>query len=167
LNQGRRLEQGERRLGLSEEKFDFSREEKNELSDKQVETLTQYDFAIDSVDRIRELIPGITTGPITSRVNALKQYLDTSPTAYNELRSETIDSLSQYIKSISGAQVSDKEREFLERAFPNINDAPKVFLDKLNQLENRVRQRRFRFVKNVSNFQGKSVLQECPKTWEM
>lgn len=52
-------------------------------------------------------------------------------TAFNQFRQVTNESFNLYVKRITGAQMSEVEVVRLRGAFPNLNDAPQVFMDKL------------------------------------
>lgn len=52
-------------------------------------------------------------------------------TAFNQFRQQTNESFNLYVKRITGAQMSEVEVVRLRGAFPNLNDPPQVYQDKL------------------------------------
>lgn len=52
-------------------------------------------------------------------------------TAFNQFRQQTNESFNLYVKRITGAQMSEVEVVRLRGAFPNLNDPPQVYADKL------------------------------------
>jgi hypothetical protein len=60
----------------------------------------------------------------------------------SEFRALVGDQLAAYIKDISGAAASDKERAFLEKNTPTIGDNDETFLRKVNNVIWKVEQMR-------------------------
>ena len=106
-----------------------------ELSDKQVETLNSFDDVLSSIDRISELKENVDTGIVSDQVNSLLELVDKAPANYTELKAETNDSLAKYVKSISGAQVSEQEAIRLGRILPTTADNDETFKAKLKVLK--------------------------------
>jgi len=148
--QKQRLELDRDRLGLMRDieqgrgnrfydNLGFRKEEKNELSDKQVESMSSFG----KVEGLLQDIKGRTAkfksklGPYASKIEAGKSMvpgLQEDPD-FAAFRATVSDQLSQYIKSLSGLTVSDKERQALLTAVPTFEEKYDVFNSKLKAWE--------------------------------
>jgi hypothetical protein len=72
-------------------------------------------------------------------------------------RASTTDTLSQYIKSLSGLTVSDKERESLLQSVPTVNDKYNVYMSKMNELQKRLNRYKNAELEAVKKYQGKKI----------
>jgi hypothetical protein len=111
------------------------------LSDGQLKIVAQYDTGIETLKSLGEMKKGIDTGPLASRKNALAAKVGADDPQVSAFRAAVGDQLSAYIKGLSGAAVSDKERAFLIQNVPKMEDNDQVFeakralvLDRLQRL---------------------------------
>jgi protein-tyrosine-phosphatase len=124
------------KLGLDVEKFGFSKEKEGQLSGKQVDQLKDIIGVEKSLERIEDLRKQFNkTGPLAGRVQTLKQFADAAPEKFTQMKVQTASTLSNYVKSISGAQVTEQEAMRLQAIIPSVNDAPKVFEQKLKEFQ--------------------------------
>lgn len=152
-----RLEQRNREFGLRTEKFEFSKEEKNELSDKQLDTLNSYDALQGLIDKTRLAKSTVDTGPVESAKQSALAVIGQNDPKFAAFKANTVDQISDYIKNKSGAGVSDQERAFLLEAVPNVSDNNDVFKAKLDALQDRLANVRSTFITGVKTQQGKVV----------
>jgi hypothetical protein len=169
--QKQRLELDRDRLGLMRDieqgrgsrfydNLGFRKEEKNELSDKQVESMSS--FA--KVEGLLQDIKGRTAdfksklGPYASKIEAGKSMVPgfQEDPDFAAFRATVSDQLSQYIKSLSGLTVSDKERQALLTAVPTVEDKYDVFNSKLKEMERRLAGYKDAELKSAKEFQGKA-----------
>lgn len=169
--QKQRLELDRERLGLMRDieqgrgsrfydNLGFRKEEKNELSDKQVESMSS--FA--KVEGLLQDIKGRTAdfksklGPYASKIEAGKSMVPgfQEDPDFAAFRATVSDQLSQYIKSLSGLTVSDKERQALLTAVPTVEDKYDVFNSKLKEMERRLAGYKDAELKSAKEFQGKA-----------
>ena len=129
----------EETVKLNAEKFGLDKDKAAALSDKQTEKFFDMDSVLNSVDRIEEFRKSVATGPLAGRVQTFAQLADASPREFNIIKGETTNTLAAYVKSISGAQVSELEAQRLKGIIPDVNDPPNVFEDKLRTFERIVR----------------------------
>lgn len=141
---------------LKEEAAAQRKEEKARLSDKQITDITNLDNALDQMGIIESEKKDINTGPIAGRSNSIAKFFGIDDSKVSGFRSSVGSQLADYIKSISGAAVSDNERKFLLDNMPNMNDSDETFLTKLNIVKARLRQNRDNFVNNIKR-QGKNT----------
>ena len=161
--QAKSLELRERQLGLEERaekrrgkgldlnfaKFGFDKEKAAQLSEKQVGKLQDIVAVEKSIERIDELREEVNTGPLAGRVQNLASWADLSPESFNRMKARTASTLSNYVKSISGAQVTEAEALRLQAVIPDITDAPKVFEDKLKEFKKIVKENKEAFAEAI------------------
>lgn len=139
---------------------DEAREDKlkkeSTLSDKQVTDITAIDNSLDTLATIKGLKSKMDTGKMSAAQNTLAQAIGVDDPNKSAFKSLVQDQLAQYIKSISGAAVSDTERKFLLENLPNVSDNDKTFNAKLEAVQNRLSQSRKRTLENLSK-KGKNV----------
>lgn len=136
VRQQRSLEEREKDRILSQEKFGFQKQKESQLSDKQQNQLQDIIGVEKSLGRIEEIRNQYNkTGPFKGRVNSLLQLADAAPKEFTQLKVQTASTLSNYVKSISGAQVTEQEAARLQAIIPSVNDSPKVFEQKLNEFK--------------------------------
>ena len=76
---------------------------------------------------------------------------------FAKFQSDTTDTLSQYIKGLSGLTVSDRERESLLKSVPNVTDKPQTFRAKLEATRKRLKEYEDKEKEYISRYQGKNV----------
>ena len=83
------------------------------------------------------LKPGVNTGPFITRYGRFAQVMGIKNLSsdFVKLRTSTNSLLANYLKSISGAQVSAEEARRLYAVIPRIEDDDNVFNDKMVQFE--------------------------------
>jgi hypothetical protein len=103
--------------------------------DKAFSATSTFQNASDLIDLLDQ---GVKTGPIAGRVAGGvkgpfgltifpgKQQLGISSQAQNDFIAKSTVFTANFIKAISGVQVSDKERQFLEKALPSITNQERV-----------------------------------------
>jgi hypothetical protein len=148
----------ETRLGkgqaLREGKFALSKDIKNRLSDKEVDDLTKRDDGIRLLDDIDRLLKSNSVkkhlGEWSSRFEEGKKYtpIDRSK-EFVEMQQMVGIQLANYIKSISGAQVSEQEAQRLLKNLPNMKDKPAAFKAKLVQMKKEWSESRKKFLDNI------------------
>lgn len=148
--------QKESRLGSQ---FDFTKEQKDELSDKQVETLTGFDNVLNTLTKIPELKSQVNTGPYASKIEGSKNYIpgmEASPD-FTALQQLSGLNLFDYVKQQSGASYTVPELEALRKNSPNMDDDDKTFNVKLKNFMKVVEDKKQQFKDTASKTQGKRV----------
>lgn len=126
------------------------------LSDGQVKIVAQYDTGLDSLRNIMAQKAAIDTGPAASKRNALAAKVGLDDPTISAFRASVGDSLATYIRSLSGAAVSDRERAFLVQNVPKMEDNDQVFNAKLKTVMDRLE--RLREIEiNLFGAQGKDT----------
>ena len=124
-----------KQLDLNTKKFGLTEKQAGQLSGKQVDQLKDMNNVGLSIDRIEELRQEVNTGPLAGRVQSMAQWADAAPESFNKMKAQTASTLSNYVKSISGAQVAEAEAIRLQAVIPSVNDAPGVFKSKLDEFK--------------------------------
>ena len=136
-------------LELNRDKFGFSKQQASQLSGKQAEKLEDILKVEASVDRIDELRASVATGPLAGRIQTFGQWADLAPESFTKMKSQTTATLADYVKSISGAQVSVEEAKRLQAIIPSVNDAPDVFKAKLEEFTSIVQRNKKAFAESI------------------
>lgn len=168
--QDKRIAQADERLNIQREKetgkqkrFDrsqsFKEEEKQEISDKQTEEITQYDMGNDVLDRIEEQMAASEQflGPYSSRIedkSSLIPGVEKDP-QFVKMQALVGDQLAKYVKTLSGTAVSDEERARLEKNIPMMTDKPGEFKTKLATFRKTLNDAKKRTIGNIEK-QGKN-----------
>jgi hypothetical protein len=124
---------GKREVRLGD-KFEWQKEEKNELSDKQVEQIAGYDQAIQNLEQALniKLNEDIDTGPLTAMFQSMGELVGGGDTNILKIKSYLGETLAQTVRNLSGTAASDREREFIAGiTVPNISDNDEQFKVKL------------------------------------
>lgn len=77
---------------------------------------------------------GVKTGPLAGRTQSLGQILSGTNSDFNKFKAGATAFTSNYIKALSGVQVSDRERQFLMGALPSENKQEQVNKDNIATL---------------------------------
>ena len=133
--QGKSLPFRDRAVTVSETKAQLAADQAQALTPKQIENHAAVRQVKYQIERIRNLKEGVDTGPVAAKYGAFLAMFDRAPKGFSALRVETGSVLANYVKSISGAQVSDKEMDRLMHVIPRLSDQDTEFVDKLNQFE--------------------------------
>jgi len=116
-------------------RFGLDKAKLAQMSGEQVSELQSYNHVLDSIEEMSRLKGKVDTGIISDSVSSLLELFDKQPEGYTELKSASNDSLAKYVKSISGAQVSELEAERLGRIIPTTTDNDETFKKKLKMFK--------------------------------
>lgn len=168
--QEKRIAQADERLDVQREKetgkqkrFErsqtFKEEEKQEISDKQTEDITQYDMGNDVLDRIEDQFAASEEflGPYASRIEdkaSLVPGVEKDP-EFVKMQALVGDQLAKYVKTLSGTAVSDEERARLEKNIPMMTDKPGEFKAKIKIFRDTLNEAKKRTISNIEK-QGKN-----------
>ena len=96
---------------------------------------------LNDIKRLKQLKPGVNTGPIAARLQQFGQVFGIRQASddFIQLRTVSTNLVANYLKSISGAQVSDKEAKRLANVIPRITDDDNEFNAKLKEFERLVK----------------------------
>jgi hypothetical protein len=108
------------------------------LSDGQVKIIAEYDNGLAMLQDIGKAKAGVDTGPVAARRNALAGKFGLDDPNISSFRAMVGDQLASYIRSISGAAASDRERAFLMQNIPKVEDSDAVFEAKLKVVSERL-----------------------------
>lgn len=141
------------------EGFEFTKSQKDELSDKQLQDITSQDNAIKFIDEIRNYKAQnkIETGQLADKRNQAGQLVNIDDPKVSTFRAMVGQQLADYVKSISGAAVSDQERAILEKLVPKMNDSEATFASKLDQLQTKLNKFKENELQMMKKGQGKAV----------
>lgn len=135
---------------------DVAERKRTMLSDGQIKILAQYDTGLDSLKNIMAQKAAIDTGPAASKRNQLASKVGLDDPGVSSFRASVGDSLATYIRSLSGAAVSDRERAFLVQNVPKMEDNDQVFNAKLKTVMDRLE--RLRAIEiDLFGKQGKNI----------
>ena len=150
------------RLGLQKDKegrlvkkTDKAIEKQEELSDKEVEKVTSFDTGENVLSDIENLLKSTdvekTLGPYASRFENAKSALPYTEKNDSFVKMDQLTGmqLAEYVKSISGAQVSEEEAQRLLRNIPSVQDKPKEFKTKLKEFRKLLGMYREKYVSNI------------------
>lgn len=135
---------------LAEKKFGFDKQKAAQLSDSQINKITDLNSTEEAVKEITSLFSDAKTGPIIGRVQSLGQLLDEAPSVFNKLKAEASAARLAYQRATSGLQVNEKEMQLIGSIIPSENDAPNVFKDKLEVFQRIVSQHKKSFAAAIS-----------------
>jgi hypothetical protein len=117
-------------------------EQKNRPKPDEAGDVRKLDVALSTARKILADKGEIDTGPIANVRNLFASKVGLDDADVSEFRALVGDQLAAYIKDISGAAASDKERAFLEKNTPTIGDNDETFLRKVNNVIWKVEQMR-------------------------
>ena len=153
--QKQRLELQQGKEGRLTKKTDKAIEKQEELSENEVKTVTAFDTGEQVLDDIDNLVKTTsvenTLGPYASRLENAKSavpYMEKSED-FVKVQQLVGTQLADYVKSISGAQVSEEEAQRLLKNIPNVEDKPKEFKTKLKEFKRLLSMYREKYVSNV------------------
>jgi hypothetical protein len=136
-----RQERFEQQQALNIDKFGLTTKKSEELSDKQVDDLSNIQVALDQVNdfNFKALT---TTGPVEGRIRSVAESMGIeSNLDFVELKAQVNATLADYMKAISGAAISEKEAERLSAILPQAKDSAPAFKAKLARFERQLRSR--------------------------
>lgn len=139
-----------------QEKLDDKKELRARLSDKQIQTISEYDKSLSTLKSILNEKDQHDTGPVAGRWHTMASWIGMNDADKAAFKADVGDSLAQYIKSISGAAVSEKERRDLIANLPTMNDNDEQFKAKAKMVQDRLEG--FRDIElDLMQKQGKNV----------
>lgn len=134
-------------LGWARLKADKEAAARKGTDGTQVERLTvqnifEIDDAIGAIDNIAQQKRGIDTGILANGGNWIAQKFGIDDPAVTKFKAQVGEQLAQYIKSISGAAVSDSERAALMQNVPTASDNDTAFSAKLDAVRQTLARKR-------------------------
>ena len=136
-----------------DKKFGLDVAKISQLSDAQQQTLASADEVLSSIDRMDELKKNVDTGLVSNAIGSILEIADMAPEGFTELKSTSNDSLAKYVKSISGAQVSEMEAKRLGTIIPTTKDNDETFVRKLAMFKQIVESNKQSFAEAVQKGQ--------------
>lgn len=141
-------------------------------SPKFAEQMTRYDTTLALLRDIKRRKPQFDTGRLSSTGSRVAGFFGVDDPEYSTFRADVDDQLAKYIKEISGAAASDRERAFLSGIQISTNDNDETFNQKLESAIKKLEQARGaaleaerRLGKNVERFVPSLVKEsQFPKT---
>jgi len=133
--EGRLGSQFKERMGFDRKKFNLEIQKLSEVSGKQQETVDGLIGVSKDIEEISRLSKDTVTGPVLGRLQSIGGVFGVGSSNFQQLKSRTGSLLANYVKSISGAQSSDKEAVRLQSIIPGVNDSKLEFDAKLTQLK--------------------------------
>lgn len=133
-------------------------------TDSTVNTLSNYDAALETFKGLRAQKGRIDTGPIASPQNTIAQVMGIDDAEVTKFKADTANSVNDMISALSGANVPKPEMDRLNQGLPRPEDNDTAFLQKLNsKIEQLERARRYLVGnseaagRNMSGFGGAPV----------
>ena len=121
---------------LRKKQHELSEKKAGMLSSKEIEKLSDTITVRKQIEELEKLKEGVQTGPIVGRMTSLAQSLGLNTDAdFKALKVQTQSVLSNYVKSISGSQVTEAEAVRLMGVIPSVNDPDELFNAKLKEFE--------------------------------
>lgn len=155
VNLVRESEIKKKREDRLQEQFDFSKEVKSRLSDKEVKDITAFDDGARILDDIENVLKTTDVdkdlGPYASRIENLSDlipFVEQDPD-FVKMQQLVGIQLADYVKSISGAQVSEQEAQRLLKNIPNMTDKPNAFKIKLNTFRKELEEAKDEYLSNI------------------
>lgn len=139
------------------DKQQWQKTQRDEVSDKQLETLNSYKTTIQNMDQIAELKKKVNTGPLVEKYQQGLKLVGTQDPDYTTLQTASGLNLFEYIKNQSGAAYSDKELQTLKNNMPHIGDNDQEFDRKLSIVKQIVERKSNNTIESLQNLQGKVV----------
>tara|TARA_R110001606_G_scaffold137953_1_gene276038 strand:+ start:960 stop:2219 length:1260 start_codon:yes stop_codon:yes gene_type:complete len=158
--QKKSLEIQSKRLGLMDtkegrltKKDAFREKVGNRLSDAEIKKITEIDDGTRMLDEIDELFKSDDVkkhlGPIDSKLAYMQKFTSEQPQGYVKMHQAVGLNLASYIKSISGAAVSEPEAIRLGELVPTVSDNPGEFKAKLDFFRKELKQSKQDYLRNI------------------
>jgi len=148
---------GAQKADAKKETDDLKREKMERLSDKQVENVTGINKAISHIESIIGDKPKFETGPKADLRNKAAHTIGKDDPEISAFRSRVGEQLATYIKSISGAAVSEPEAQRLIANMPTMYDSDEVFMAKAKRLLEDLKKDKEIYLKDLQT-QGKKTV---------
>jgi hypothetical protein len=124
------------------------------LTASQVDTLASYDTSKESADHALELLnQGAQSGPVSGRTLEVKKLFGTQDPMQVQLEQTLASLKSSFMKSLSGAAVSEAEVKRLSAFLPSITDQESVVRSKLDSIKRESDRGKSVFLKTVGGVQ--------------
>ena len=136
-------------------KDEFSRDLKHRLSDKEVKDISVMDDGNRIISEIDALYKKGTVqknlGPYASRAEGVTEFIPGMDRDEDFVKMQQLIgiNLADYVKSISGAQVSEQEAQRLLKNLPTMTDKPKAFKTKLEQFKKEFMEAKSNYLENI------------------
>jgi len=153
MESGRKVK--EESLDLRKDSFELTKELKGRLSDTEVESVNRFDDGVRILDDIDDLLKNTDVntdlGPYASRAESAQQYIPGMEMDEPFVKTQQLVGiqLADYVKSISGAQVSEEEAQRLLKNIPNMSDKPVAFKTKLDQFRKDLKDSKDLYLDNI------------------
>jgi NACalpha-BTF3-like transcription factor len=153
MESGRKVKEDS--LELRKDNFELTKEMKGRLSDTEVESVNRFDDGVRILDDIDDLLKNtdVSTdlGPYASRAESAQQYIPGMEMDEPFVKTQQLVGiqLADYVKSISGAQVSEEEAQRLLKNIPNMSDKPIAFKTKLDQFRKDLKDSKDLYLDNI------------------
>lgn len=134
-----RKEQGGKRIDLAADKLNWQKVEKDELSDKQTESLSTIDNALLDLNDAMKFKVDVNTGRIEASSDYVKKLLGNQDPNMVNLKMALGNALADRKREITGTAASDSEAKFIESITvpdPSMND--ELFMSTLQNAIRRV-----------------------------
>lgn len=138
-----------------QEQFDFRKDVKGRLSDKEVKDITAFDDGMRILEDIERILQTTDVdkdlGPYASRVENLSDLIPGVEQDEDFVKMQQLVGiqLADYVKSISGAQVSEQEAQRLLKNIPNMTDKPNAFKTKLDTFRKELSEAKEDYLSNI------------------
>lgn len=145
----------EESLDIRKEKLDIDKKMKGRLSDKEVKDITALDDGMRIIEDIENIFKNTDVtkdlGPYASRFEEASQFIPGVDRDEDFVKMQQLVGiqLADYVKSISGAQVSEQEAQRLLKNIPNMTDKPKAFKAKLDQFKDELGSAKKDYLTNI------------------
>ena len=153
MESGRKVK--EESLDLRKDSFKLTKEMKGRLSDTEVDSVNRFDDGVRILDDIDDLLKNTDVntdlGPYASKAESMQQYIPGMEMDEPFVKTQQLVGiqLADYVKSISGAQVSEEEAQRLLKNIPNMSDKPLAFKTKLDQFRKDLKESKDLYLDNI------------------
>jgi len=133
--------------------------EKDEVSDKQLESINSLNIMKEMANKAKQLKSKVNTGVYSQKMHEASRFLpfDVQNEDQAALTQIIGTNLADYIKDISGAAVSEQEAERLRKNLPTMNDDDKIFNRKMEEFQKILDKTMKTRIVNMKDYQGKYI----------
>lgn len=129
-------ERSQQYAGLQERSLNIREGQAGQLSEQQQTYLKGMLSSKGSLDRISNFMGKVNTGIVANSFQNLMEKTGFASKDYISMKQEVASLTNDYIKAVTGAQMSEPEAERISRALPSMDDPPEVFAIKVATLKN-------------------------------
>jgi len=112
------------------------------MTGAQTNAIADFNSTLDLANNVGEIAKKINTGPIAGRIGKAAQWTGGATTGFVELNTNIANLKSSFMKTISGATISDREVERLSQFLPDVNDPEEVLQIKIKNLKEGIERNR-------------------------